>query len=172
MVEWVGPRCHATLMNAEQTVTTLPSAGSESPFRIPRVAILAFYFGIFGVHRFYTRRPILGILQLITLGGFGIWALVDFILILCGMIRDDQGRPIRSWDVGTSASQKTILPPFLLCTLFGVFGIHRFYAGKIGTGLLQLVTMGGLGIWTLVDHIMLAWGAFTDSGGNRITRWT
>ncbi len=159
-------------MNAEQNMATLPSAGPESRFRIQKVAILAFYFGVFGVHRFYTRRPILGILQLITLGGFGLWALIDLVLILCGACRDDQGLPIQSWAVEESPSRKKILPAFLLCALFGVLGVHRFYAGKIGTGLLQLVTMGGFGIWALVDHIMLAWGTCTDSEGHRITRWT
>jgi TM2 domain-containing membrane protein YozV len=172
MVATTGCLGCACLMNAEQTVTTLPSTGSESAFRIPRVAILAFYFGIFGVHRFYTRRPILGILQLITLGGFGFWALLDLILILCGMCKDDQGLPIRSWEVGESQSGKRVLPAFLLCTFLGVFGIHRFYAGKIGTGLLQLVTMGGFGIWAIVDNIMIAWGTFTDGNGQRITRLT
>ena len=41
-------------------------------------------------------------------------------------------------------SEKKILPAFLLCFTLGVFGAHRFYAGKIGTGLLQLFTLGGL----------------------------
>ena len=69
-------------------------------------------------------------------------------------------------------SEKRILPTFLLCFFFGGFGIHRFYVGKIGTGLLQLVTLGGLGIWTLIDFIMIICGAFTDKQGNKITQWT
>jgi TM2 domain-containing membrane protein YozV len=36
----------------------------------------------------------------------------------------------------------------------GIFGIHRFYVGRIGTGLLQIITIGGLGIWTLMDIIV------------------
>jgi TM2 domain-containing membrane protein YozV len=69
-------------------------------------------------------------------------------------------------------SEKKILPAFLLCFTLGVFGAHRFYAGKIGTGLLQLFTLGGLGIWTLIDMIMIVVGAFTDSEGEKIVDWT
>lgn len=69
-------------------------------------------------------------------------------------------------------TEKKILPAFLLCFFFGVFGAHRFYVGKIGTGILQLVTLGGLGIWALIDLIMIIVGAFTDKEGNKITEWT
>jgi TM2 domain-containing membrane protein YozV len=69
-------------------------------------------------------------------------------------------------------SEKRILPAFLLCFFLGVFGAHRFYAGKIGTGILQLVTLGGLGIWALIDFIMIVIGSFTDKEGNKITQWT
>jgi hypothetical protein len=44
--------------------------------------------------------------------------------------------------------------------------------GKIGTGVLQLLTAGGLGIWALIDFIMIIIGAFTDKEGNKITEWT
>lgn len=69
-------------------------------------------------------------------------------------------------------SQKRILPALLLCLLLGVLGVHRFYVGKIGTGILQLVTLGGLGIWVIIDLIMIIVGAFTDKEGNKITQWT
>jgi TM2 domain-containing membrane protein YozV len=69
-------------------------------------------------------------------------------------------------------SDKRILPAFLLCFFLGVFGAHRFYAGKIGTGLLQLVTFGGLGIWWLIDLIMILVGSFRDGDGKRIVEWT
>lgn len=156
-------------MNTELTPT---NDNTASEFYAPRVAILAFYVGIFGVHRFYTRRPLIGLFQLLTLGGLGIWALIDLILILCGACRDDRGLPITRWNYEPSASDRRLLPAFLLNTLLGVFGVHRFYAGKIGTGLLQLVTCGGFGIWALVDHFILAWGCFTDKAGNRISQWT
>ena len=71
-----------------------------------------------------------------------------------------------------SLSDKRILPAAILALLFGVFGVHRFYTGKVGTGLLQLVTLGGLGIWFLVDFILIVTGQFRDGDGNRITQWT
>jgi len=69
-------------------------------------------------------------------------------------------------------TEKRILPAFLLCFFLGIFGAHRFYVGKIGTGILQLVTLGGLGIWALIDFVMIIVGAFTDKEGNKITQWT
>lgn len=65
-------------------------------------------------------------------------------------------------------SEKGFVPTLLLCFFLGMFGVHRFYAGKIGTGLLQLVTLGGLGIWALVDFIVIACGNFKDKSGNAI----
>lgn len=69
-------------------------------------------------------------------------------------------------------SEKRILPALLLCFFFGVFGAHRFYVGKIGTGILQLITIGGLGIWATIDFILIIVGAFKDAHGNKITEWT
>ena len=68
-------------------------------------------------------------------------------------------------------SEKRILPAFLLCLLFGVFGAHRFYTGKIGTDVLQLLTLGGFGIWWMIDMIFIIVGGFTDGDGDRITEW-
>ena len=65
-------------------------------------------------------------------------------------------------------SDKGFVPAVLLCFFVGVLGIHRFYVGKIGTGILQLVTFGGLGIWVLVDFVMLVTGNFTDANGDPI----
>ena len=65
-----------------------------------------------------------------------------------------------------------ILPAFLLGFLFGVFGAHRFYVGKIGTAILQLFTFGGLGIWATIDWILILCKAFKDKKGRRITKWT
>ncbi|MEO0974985.1 MAG: TM2 domain-containing protein [Pseudomonadota bacterium] len=62
-------------------------------------------------------------------------------------------------------SEKGFVPTVLLCFFFGIFGIHRFYVGKIVTGILQLITFGGLGIWALVDFIMIVVGAFKDKDG-------
>jgi TM2 domain-containing membrane protein YozV len=68
-------------------------------------------------------------------------------------------------------SSKKKLPAFLMCFFLGCFGIHRFYVGKIGTGVLQLVTLGGLGLWALIDLIMIPFNSFTDKEGNKLTAW-
>lgn len=68
----------------------------------------------------------------------------------------------------SAVSSRGFIPAVLLCFFFGGFGVHRFYAGKIGTGILQLVTLGGLGIWTMIDFIMLILGKFEDSDGRVI----
>ena len=65
-------------------------------------------------------------------------------------------------------SEKSWLATLLLCIFFGGIGLHRFYAGKIGTGILQLVTCGGCGIWALVDLVLLIIGKFTDAEGKTI----
>ena len=64
-----------------------------------------------------------------------------------------------------AVSDKGFVPTILLCFFLGVLGVHRFYVGKIGTGILQLITLGGLGIWALVDFIIIVTGNFKDSSG-------
>lgn len=65
-------------------------------------------------------------------------------------------------------STKDWLVTLLLCFFVGCLGIHRFYAGKTGTGIIQLITCGGCGIWTLIDFIFICMGKFTDSEGKTI----
>ena len=70
---------------------------------------------------------------------------------------------------GTSDKSRGIA--FMLAIVLGVFGAHRFYVGKTGTGVLMLCTFGGLGIWYLYDVIMVASGSFRDAEGRRVVRW-
>ena len=68
-------------------------------------------------------------------------------------------------DNGAEKSDKGFVPVVLLCALLVAFGIHRFYVGKIGTGILMLFTLGGLGIWNLIDFVMIVTGNFKDKHG-------
>lgn len=61
--------------------------------------------------------------------------------------------------------QKSFLAAWLLSLLLGILAADRFYLGKVGTGILKLITLGGLGIWVLVDLIILVAGRQTDSRG-------
>ena len=56
----------------------------------------------------------------------------------------------------------------LLCAFLGSIGVHRFYNGKIGTGILMILTAGGFGIWYIIDLIMIIMGVFRDKDGNLI----
>ncbi len=69
-------------------------------------------------------------------------------------------------------SDKSRLGALLFCIFLGFFGGHRFYVGKIGTGILTIVTIGGFfGVWPLVDVILILIGSFRDKEGKRVTRW-
>ena len=72
-------------------------------------------------------------------------------------------------DKKTSPLSRSVMAA--LCFFLGCFGVHRFYAGKIGTGLLMLFTLGGYGIWALVDFVIILIGSFTDKKGLYIRNW-
>ena len=67
-------------------------------------------------------------------------------------------------------SSKNWLITLLLCISLGAFGIHRFYVGKIGTGILMILTFGGFGIWVLVDLILIVTNTFTDIKGLKLNK--
>ncbi|MCU0277965.1 MAG: TM2 domain-containing protein [Candidatus Nanopelagicales bacterium] len=76
---------------------------------------------------------------------------------------DSQGRP---------ASPKSRLAAALLAFFLGALGVHRFYVGKIGTGIAIILTLGGFfGIWPLIDLIMILVGSFKDKQERYVANW-
>ena len=68
-------------------------------------------------------------------------------------------------------SDRSRLVALLLCLVIGGLGIHRFYVGKVGRGILMILTMGGLGIWVIVDLILIITGSFRDADGKIVFVW-
>ena len=73
---------------------------------------------------------------------------------------------------GNPISPKSRLAAALLAWFLGVIGVHRFYVGKVGTGILMIVTLGGLGIWVLIDFIVILVGSFKDKEGRVLINWS
>ena len=76
-----------------------------------------------------------------------------------------------SWNIQKgrkTMEKKSFLVTELLCLFLGGFGVHRFYTGYTGLGIAQLLTLGGCGIWTLIDFIMISLGQFKDAQGQEL----
>ena len=70
-----------------------------------------------------------------------------------------------------SISQKSRLVALILCLLFGVIGVHRFYVGKVGSGILYLFTFGICGIGWAIDCLVILLGGFKDGTHQMVTKW-
>jgi len=110
------------------------------------IGYLLWIFGFTGVHRFYYGKPISGTIYFFTLGLLGVGWFIDLFLIP-GMDRKA--------DLRFKAGPVDYTVAWLLLTFLGLFGIHRFYMGKIGTGILWLLTVGFFGIGYLYDFLTL-----------------
>jgi TM2 domain-containing membrane protein YozV len=123
------------------------------------VGYLLWIFGFLGAHRFYFGRPVSGTIYFFTLGLLLIGWLVDLFLM---------PRLEASADRRYVSGEKSYTVAWVLLTFLGYLGIHRFYLGKLFTGLLYLLTVGLFGIgyiydyWTLNEQISVI---NTERGG-------
>ena len=114
------------------------------------VGYVLWIFGFTGSHRFYFGKPVSGTIWFFTAGLFLVGWLIDLFLIPSMARRADRCYVAGPIDYSLA---------WILLTFLGVFGIHRFYLGKWGTGILYLVTLGIFGIgliydfWTLNSQI-------------------
>lgn len=68
-------------------------------------------------------------------------------------------------NVNSDAIQTSFCTTFFLCLFLGIFGAHRFYTGKTKSGIVQLLTCGGVGVWSFIDIVMILVGKFKDKSG-------
>ncbi len=107
------------------------------------VGYLLWIFGFLGAHRFYFGRPVSGTLYFFTLGLLLIGWIVDLFLM---------PRLEASADRRYISGEKNYTLAWVLLTFLGLFGVHRFYLGKIFTGILYLFTAGLFGIGYIYDY--------------------
>lgn len=119
---------------------------STAPTHSKTIGYLLWIFGFTGAHRFYFGKPITGAIWFFTLGLLGIGWLIDLFLIP-SMERSAASR-FSTGPVDYSVA-------WILLTFLGYLGIHRFYMGKILTGILWLVSGGLFGIGWLYDFCTL-----------------
>jgi TM2 domain-containing membrane protein YozV len=131
------------------------------------VFLLSWLGGFFGLDRFILGQTGLGIAKLLTCGGLGVWAIIDLVLIGMCKMTDAQGRPLRrDPPVGNPTREQGLA--FLLSWLGGTLGLDRFYLGQTGLGIAKLLTCGGLGVWAVIDLVLIGMCKMKDVSGSSL----
>jgi TM2 domain-containing membrane protein YozV len=131
--------------------------------------LLSYFLGVFGIDRFYLGQYGLGIGKLLTLGGCGLWYMIDMILFALDVPKDRDGRFLRP--PAMFGEPRVRGNDVLVASIFGgQFGIDRFLLDQPLLGVLKIVTLGGCGLWQIIDTVLAATGSIRDARGNSL-RW-
>ena len=156
--------------------------------------VLAIFLSWLGVGRFYMGRKDIGTLQLLAFAAtvalviiladsdaavnlistpLTIWLLIDQILIGSGKARDGKGNPLIIFGDDAPRNYRQVhvsekhTPAVILSGIWvtNMLGIDRMYMGRVGLGIVKLITLGGLFVWIIVDYILIGRGKARDGKG-------
>ncbi len=172
-----------------------------SSYTIRTTVLLAVVGGVFGIHRLYVGRYRTGVAQAvlggltIVSGGVPIfliplvmWLALDIAWLLTREFHDrehrrlarmthDEAVPAERRLFKRSARRNPLASPcsraltVVFAVLLGLFGAHRFYIGRTRSAFVMLFTLGGLGLWWLIDILRALLGDLTDAQGRRVNEW-
>ena len=156
--------------------------------------VLALFLSWLGVGRFYMGRKDIGTLQLLAFAAtlaltiiladsdvavnlistpLTIWLIIDDILIGSGKARDGNGNPLIVFGDDAPRNYRQVrvsekhTPAVILSGIWvtNMLGVDRMYMGRVGLGIVKLITLGGIFVWTIVDYILIARGKARDGKG-------
>ena len=193
--EVVEEMTEAELLDSGISPFTMQTVGLLAVF-VGWVGVHRFYVGRM---RSGAAQTVLGTLSILS-GGVPVfwvpmlmWVVLDVVWIITREFRDNNGRRIarlnsedrRNYNAGTGghtqyrsdtarnavSSRYSRAIALILTLLLGFVGAHRFYVGRTATALAMLFTLGGLGIWWLIDIVIVASGQLKDNEGKRVSEW-